>query len=440
MAWWRRLAFTGVRTGILVATLVVPRDSGEPLSGLQAQRAASLVAQAAGATVRPCPPDGAGAVCLLAAQSGGAVRDRLDAALTGRWAGPWTQDGAVARNVLRHEGGLVGVSVQGREDGASEVRLDASPLGLARAAQSGERGQVGELPVIPALPAETEATADPEVTTEDPAVAAAEDVEAPPRTEDAPSGTPAAPAQNPGVPAPAPSGPPSPDVAPAPSAAPPAQAEKNPDGFRRPLALREARQNGEDVRRVQNRLVDVAGMPRGRGGDGWYGPTTQATVRAFQAANGLPVTGVVDRTTWNVLFSARARAFDPRAVNAEQQSAAPTPRQAPTATTATPSAPDPAPASRRVGTGSFRRPLALGSPRAQGEDVRRVQNRLAEVAGMPRGGDGWYGPTTRATVRAFQEANGLPVTGVVDRATWDALFSEEARGFAHGDVDAQRAQ
>ncbi|AFZ67685.1 peptidoglycan-binding domain-containing protein [Deinococcus peraridilitoris] len=86
--------------------------------------------------------------------------------------------------------------------------------------------------------------------------------------------------------------------------------------FARPLVLREPRLNGEDVRAVQNRLMDVAGMARGAGGDGWYGPVTSATVRAFQAANALPVTGMVDRTTWERLFSPEARPFDPNAVRA----------------------------------------------------------------------------------------------------------------------------
>jgi peptidoglycan hydrolase-like protein with peptidoglycan-binding domain len=34
---------------------------------------------------------------------------------------------------------------------------------------------------------------------------------------------------------------------------------------------------------------------------------------------------------------------------------------------------------------------------------------------------GWFGPVTRAAVVAFQEAHGLPGTGVVDGATWRAL-------------------
>ncbi len=95
----------------------------------------------------------------------------------------------------------------------------------------------------------------------------------------------------------------------------PAPAASSP-AFTRELALRAPRVNGEDVRTLQNRLMDVARIPRGSGGDGWYGPVTAATVRAFQRANGLPDTGRVDRATWERLFSTRAKGFDPEDVTA----------------------------------------------------------------------------------------------------------------------------
>ena len=37
--------------------------------------------------------------------------------------------------------------------------------------------------------------------------------------------------------------------------------------------------------------------------------------------------------------------------------------------------------------------------------------------------DGVYGPETTSAVTAFQQGLGLPATGVVDRATWDAIFA-----------------
>ena len=46
-----------------------------------------------------------------------------------------------------------------------------------------------------------------------------------------------------------------------------------------------------------------------------------------------------------------------------------------------------------------------------------------------------FGPVTEANVIVFQLANGLNPTGVVDRATWNALFAPGAKYF-----DAQAAQ
>lgn len=38
--------------------------------------------------------------------------------------------------------------------------------------------------------------------------------------------------------------------------------------------------------------------------------------------------------------------------------------------------------------------------------------------------DGIYGQTTMAAVTEFQRRNGLPLTGITDQATWDAIVSE----------------
>lgn len=70
------------------------------------------------------------------------------------------------------------------------------------------------------------------------------------------------------------------------------------------------RMHGSDVMALQNRLMDVSRIARGRGGDGWYGPVTEASVIAFQSTNGLSPTGVVDQATWDRLFSSAARYFN----------------------------------------------------------------------------------------------------------------------------------
>jgi len=84
--------------------------------------------------------------------------------------------------------------------------------------------------------------------------------------------------------------------------------------YTRLLELLPQRINGQDVRAVQNRLIALTQPGNGGRGDGYFGPVTAATVRAFQAANSLSVTGRVDRDTWDVLFSASAKPFKASAI------------------------------------------------------------------------------------------------------------------------------
>lgn len=65
-------------------------------------------------------------------------------------------------------------------------------------------------------------------------------------------------------------------------------------------------------------------------------------------------------------------------------------------------------------------------------DVREVQEYLRRLAGSyPRipllAVDGIFGPETAEAVRAFQTLFGLPPTGEVDSATWEALLREYTR-------------
>lgn len=98
-----------------------------------------------------------------------------------------------------------------------------------------------------------------------------------------------------------------------PTAAAKAQAPAPVPAFKRALRLTHPRMNGADVRQLQLRLMVVSKVDPGQGGDGWFGPVTEAHVIVFQIANGLKPTGVVDLTTWNALFSANARYFNAQA-------------------------------------------------------------------------------------------------------------------------------
>lgn len=59
-------------------------------------------------------------------------------------------------------------------------------------------------------------------------------------------------------------------------------------------------------------------------------------------------------------------------------------------------------------------------------DVRTAQKRLTELS-FPLGSiDGKIGSLTRSAIRDFQDAAGLPITGILDQTTYDRLLSPDA--------------
>lgn len=107
-----------------------------------------------------------------------------------------------------------------------------------------------------------------------------------------------------------------------------------------------------------------------------FGPATSRAVKRFRVSHGQRARPVVTARTWVALGS---RIVVPR------------PASAP--------APD-------------RPELTLGDSSSW---VQAVQVALGIDA------DGHFGPITLAAVRAFQQSAGIPVTGIVDAATWNAL-------------------
>jgi len=69
------------------------------------------------------------------------------------------------------------------------------------------------------------------------------------------------------------------------------------------------------------------------------------------------------------------------------------------------------------------RDLGLG---ATGARVKAVQERLAQLKYYPGTIDGEFGPDTQAALWAFQEINGLKVTGTIDAQTGWALVKPKA--------------
>jgi len=135
------------------------------------------------------------------------------------------------------------------------------------------------------------------------------------------------------------------------------------------------------------RAVQQAVGLGGRLVDGSYGTVTAGAVSRWQAAHGVPASGVVDAATWRALLVAVA-----------------TP-----ATTAA----SPTPTAHPELTRYRHQVLRRGST---GAAVVALQRRLA----MPHH-PGTFGVNTQTKVKAFQRSHHLAASGVVRAATWTAL-------------------
>ena len=132
--------------------------------------------------------------------------------------------------------------------------------------------------------------------------------------------------------------------------------------------------------------------------DGIYGPATTQSVTVFQRSQNLPETGIVDRQTWDALYSRYTSLVAGLPEDFRGTGAAIYP-----------------------GT-----PLRRGST---GNSVRQLQtylNKIAETnSSIPTVSvTGNFGPETERAVLAFQRAYGLPPRGVVGLSTWDAIAEE----------------
>lgn len=127
--------------------------------------------------------------------------------------------------------------------------------------------------------------------------------------------------------------------------------------------------------------------------DGRFGPATTEAVRAFQRKIGFPETGTVDLATWSALFAAQRAAgramSPPRSIS---------------------------PYSTLVGV--------VADSEADAILLLQVLLRAIKTGAddeMPVPLNGKLDTPTMDAIRALQSAQGLPITGLPDRATWDAL-------------------
>jgi peptidoglycan hydrolase-like protein with peptidoglycan-binding domain len=121
--------------------------------------------------------------------------------------------------------------------------------------------------------------------------------------------------------------------------------------------------------------------------DGAFGPFTEAKVRAFQKAQRVPATGVVDDPTWRAALKVTA------------------PKAAPKA-----------PVKVVPPVGKYAKYAGVVLRRGSTGSVVKVLQSALRV-----GADGKFGPVTEAKVRAFQKAHRLSQSGVVTAPVWRAF-------------------
>ena len=141
------------------------------------------------------------------------------------------------------------------------------------------------------------------------------------------------------------------------------------------------------------RLASPGGIPL----DGIWDSATKNSLIEFQKSRGLPVTGSVDRATWELL----KQEYDASvAQNSPPVSLALFPRY---------------PSGFVIKQGD-RGYLAFTV-----QHILRELERLYYFGGISLDTDGIYGEKTAALIKDFQKRNSIPVTGNVDRETWDAM-------------------
>ena len=128
--------------------------------------------------------------------------------------------------------------------------------------------------------------------------------------------------------------------------------------------------------------------------DGIYGPDTISSVSAFQAAYGLPITGITDQTTWEAIV----REYDPAIIIVDSA----------------------VPLEIILDPGQV---LRIGD---YGPYVYLVQSMLIWLANdhseiPPPAHSGSYDQATYDAVAAFQKLAGLKSTGHLDKITWKFL-------------------
>ncbi len=172
--------------------------------------------------------------------------------------------------------------------------------------------------------------------------------------------------------------------------------------------------DGEDVKNLQTRLTEL-GYYKGKiSGD--YLDATQRAVERFQERNGLEVTGVADPETQQMIFDGKAIGKNDETPVVETPE--PTPDMSGYVVK---DEEDDTPVAIPDNPPEFKKNLKSGS---SGTRVKELQQRMTDLGYYTGPISGNYMRNTVRAVKKVQEQNGLKVTGVVDKETWDVIFTD----------------
>ena len=162
---------------------------------------------------------------------------------------------------------------------------------------------------------------------------------------------------------------------------------------------------GPSVVTVQTELNRISqsypAIPKVNPVDGIFGARTEAAVRKFQEVFGLTVDGIVGRATWYALvriYVAVTRLAELRSQGQKYY----------------------------VNSWAAANPIQRGDRGIKVEHLQYMLSVLgAFIPEIPEVAiDGIFGPNTYSAVIAAQKRFGLPQTGVVNAATWDAIYDQ----------------
>jgi peptidoglycan hydrolase-like protein with peptidoglycan-binding domain len=132
--------------------------------------------------------------------------------------------------------------------------------------------------------------------------------------------------------------------------------------------------SGDKVMQVQQRLKDLGLL---QDVTGYFGPTTEVAVTAFQQATGIKADGVVGDKTRTTLFQ------------------------------------------------QFKSSTLI--PGMNGDAVKKLQQRLLDLGYFDGQVSGLYGQITQNAVEYYQKLNGLGQDGICGKATYNSIFDKNAR-------------